>query len=58
MEDILSRLMDMFREKERDPHMVFTNLQKAYHRVSWGVIYDILEKKHVHKPYIGVIKDV
>lgn len=38
--------------------MVFTDLEKAYDSITRGVTWHVLKKKHVHKQYIDVIKDM
>ena len=48
----IRRLSELYRNRKRDLHMVFINLQKAYDRVSCEVLWDYLEKKEGLMVYI------
>ncbi|KAD6119585.1 hypothetical protein E3N88_10856 [Mikania micrantha] len=54
---ILRRLMEKYREKRKDLHMVFIDLEKAYDSVPRQVIWDSLESRGIPQRYIEVIKD-
>ncbi|KAD4177984.1 hypothetical protein E3N88_26575 [Mikania micrantha] len=54
---ILRRLMEKYREKRKDLHMVFIDLEKAYDIVPRQVISDSLESRGIRQRYIEVIKD-
>jgi len=50
--------MELYRDRKKDLHMVFIDLEKAYNRVSYQVLWECLEKKEVLMVYIQVIKDM
>ncbi|GMP83986.1 hypothetical protein CsSME_00037701 [Camellia sinensis var. sinensis] len=54
----LRRVIEKYREKKRDIHMVFIDLEKSYDRVSRDIIWWVLAKKGVTKGYIDVIRDM
>lgn len=55
---ILRRVIERFREKKGDLYLIFINFEKAYNKIPREVIWRVLDKKHVHKYYINVIKDM
>ncbi|CAL5326839.1 unnamed protein product [Camellia sinensis] len=55
---LLRRVIEKYKEKKRDIHMVFIDLEKAYDRVPRDIIWWALEKKGVTKGYIDVIRDM
>ncbi|XP_035836132.1 uncharacterized protein LOC118489676 [Helianthus annuus] len=50
--------MEKYREKKRDLHMVFIDLEKAYDSVPRRLIWDSWESRGVSGKYIDLIKDM
>ena len=55
---LLRRLMKFYRDRERDLHMAFIDLEKAYDRVAREVLWRCWEKKEVSVAYMRVIKNI
>ena len=53
---LLRGLVEKYREKKRDLHMVFIDLEKAYDRVLRNVLWGCLRESHISNRYITVIK--
>ena len=55
---LLRTLMEKYREKKKNLHLAFIDLEKAYDRVPREIIWGVLDKKGVTLRYIDVIKDM
>jgi len=50
--------MEKYREKNKDLHMVFIDLEKANDRALREIIWWVLDKKRVPSKYIDIVKDM
>jgi len=55
---LLRQLIKRFRERKKNLHMVFIDLEKTYDKVPREVLWWTLMKKGVPIKYIDIIKDI
>lgn len=55
---LIRRLMEKYRERQKDLHMVFIDLEKAYDSVSREVIWGCLAEKRILPMFVSVLQDM
>ena len=50
--------MEKHRERNKDLHMVFIDLEKAYDSIQQSVVWDSLKGEGISQRYIDVIQDM
>ncbi|XP_057550510.1 uncharacterized protein LOC130828560 [Amaranthus tricolor] len=55
---LFRRLMEKYRERKKDLHLVFIDLEKAYDSIPQSIIWDSLKNSGISQKYITVIQDM
>ena len=55
---VLRRLMEKYRKRKQDLHMVFINLKKAYNSIPRRIIWNSLKARGISSMYIEAIQDM
>ena len=55
---LIRQVMERYREKKKDLHMVFIDLEKAYDKIPRDVMWWALDKHKIPTKYVGLIKDM
>ena len=55
---LIRQVMELYREKKKDLHMVFIDLEKAYDRIPRNVVWWALDNHKVPTKYVWLIKDM
>nr|GEW73592.1 retrovirus-related Pol polyprotein LINE-1 [Tanacetum cinerariifolium] len=55
---LIRSIMEKYRERQRDLHLAFLDLEKAYDSVPWELIWKTLVNKGTSRRYIKVNKDM
>ena len=55
---VIRQVMERYREKKKDLHMVFIDLEKAYDKIPRNVMWWALDKHKVLTKYVVLIKDM
>ena len=55
---VLRRLIEKYRERKKDLHIVFIDLEKGYNNIPRCIIWESLEAKGVSRSHIEAIRDM
>ena len=55
---LTQKFTELYRDRKKDPYMVFIDLEKGYNEVPSEVVWRCSEKKSVSIAYIRVIRDM
>ena len=55
---LLRKLMEKYRERKKDFHLVFINVEKVYDSIPHSIVWDNLKNRSNSRRYIEVIQDI
>jgi hypothetical protein len=55
---LIRQVMERYKEKKKDLHIVFIDLEKAYGKIPWNLMWWSLDKHQVPTKYVTLIKDL
>ena len=55
---LLRRLMEKYKERKKDLHLVFIDLEKAYDSIPRSIVWDSLKSISISRGYIEIIQDM
>jgi hypothetical protein len=50
--------MEQYRERKKDLHIIFIDLEKAYDKIPRNIMWWALDKHKVLIKYVGLVKDI
>jgi hypothetical protein len=50
--------MEQYRERKKDIHIIFIDLEKAYDKIPRNIMWWALDKHKVLIKYVGLVKDI
>ena len=55
---LIRQVMEWYREKKKDLHIVFIDLEMAYDKIPRNIMWWALDKHKVPTKYVGLTKDM
>ena len=55
---LIGKLIEFYRDRKRDLHVAFIDLEKAYDKVAREVLWRCLDRKSMPVAYLRVVKDM